>query len=101
MHGNVTLDDAAVVSWRASPLGSPLDANGLEAIKKRLQDSGRFDTVEVRKRYRTMAMDEIALVLSCTSGPVSRRTASRRASARRLRGQMSSSPSSATTTATA
>jgi outer membrane protein assembly factor BamA len=63
VHGNVTLDDAAVVTLAGITLGSPLEANGLEAIKKRLQDSGRFDTIEVRKRYRTLAMDEIAIVL--------------------------------------
>jgi outer membrane protein assembly factor BamA len=40
-----------------------LDQAGLDAIEKRLRDSGRFDEVQVRKRYRTLEMDEIALVL--------------------------------------
>lgn len=63
VHGNATMDDAAVIALAGITLGSPLEANGLEAIKKRLEDSGRFDTVEVRKRYRTLAMDDIAIVL--------------------------------------
>lgn len=63
VHGNVTLDDAAVVALAGITLGSPLEANGLDAIKKRLRDSDRFDTIEVRKRYRTLAMDEVAIVL--------------------------------------
>ena len=63
VHGNVTLDDAAVVALAGITLGSPLETNGLDAIKKRLEASDRFDTVEVRKRYRTLAMDEVAIVL--------------------------------------
>ena len=50
-------------AWPVSPLGAALDSGGVEAIEKRLRDSGRFDEVQVRKRYRTLAMDEVALVL--------------------------------------
>ena len=63
VHGNATLSDEAVVTLAGIAVGSPLDAGGTEAIEKRLKDSGRFDEVQVKKRYRTMAMDEIALLL--------------------------------------
>jgi outer membrane protein assembly factor BamA len=63
VHGNATLSDDAVLKLAGVAIGSPLDAGGTEAVAKRLKDSGRFDEVEVRKRYRTLAMDEIALVL--------------------------------------
>ena len=63
VHGNATLSDAAVVELAAVAVGQPLDAGGVAAIEKRLRDSGRFDEVQVRKRYRTLAMDEISLVL--------------------------------------
>jgi outer membrane protein assembly factor BamA len=63
VHGNATLADEAVLKLAGVIIGTPLEAGGPEAIEKRLRDSGRFDQVQVRKRYRTLAMDEVALVL--------------------------------------
>jgi len=63
VHGNATVTDAIVLQLAGVTVGQPLAADGLAAIEKRLKDSGRFDTVQVRKRYRTLAMDEVALVL--------------------------------------
>ena len=63
VHGNATLSDEMVLQLAGVTLGAPLEAAGTEAIEKRLRDSGRFDEVQVRKRYRTLAMDEVALVL--------------------------------------
>ncbi len=63
VHGNATLSDDAVVALAGVAPGAMLDQAGLDAIEKRLRDSGRFDEVQVRKRYRTLEMDEIALVL--------------------------------------
>ena len=63
VHGNATLTDDAVISLAGVTVGSALDPGGIEAIEKRLKDSGRFDEVQVRKRYRTLAMDEVSLVL--------------------------------------
>lgn len=63
VHGNATLSDAAVLTLAGISLGSTLDPAGTEAIEQRLRDSGRFDQVQVRKRYRTLAMDDVALVL--------------------------------------
>ena len=45
-------------------VGQPLAADGIEAITKRLKDSDRFETVEVRKRYRSLtSTTDIAIVL--------------------------------------
>jgi len=63
VHGNATLSDDAVLKLAGIVPGTALDAEGTAAIEKRLRDSSRFDQVEVRKRYRTLAMDEVALVL--------------------------------------
>ena len=63
VHGNATLGDEAVLKLAGVTVGSALDVGGTAAVEKRLRDSGRFDEVEVKKRYRTLAMDEIALVL--------------------------------------
>ena len=58
VHGNATLTDEAVLNLAGVSAGATLEAGGVEAIEKRLRDSGRFDEVQVRKRYRTLAMDE-------------------------------------------
>jgi outer membrane protein assembly factor BamA len=63
VHGNATISDEAVIALAGVAVGATLDEAGLEAIEKKLRDSGRFDEVQVRKRYRTLAMDEVALLL--------------------------------------
>jgi outer membrane protein assembly factor BamA len=63
VHGNATISDAAVIALAGIAPGTTLDAGGLDAIEKKLRDSGRFDEVQVRKRYRTLAMDEVAILL--------------------------------------
>jgi outer membrane protein assembly factor BamA len=63
VHGNATLSDDAVIELAGVAPGAMLDQAGLDAIEKHLRDSGRFDEVQVRKRYRTLEMDEVALLL--------------------------------------
>ena len=63
VHGNATLSDEAVLTLAGVAVGGSLDVGGTDAVEKRLRDSGRFDEVQVRKRYRTLAMDDVALVL--------------------------------------
>jgi outer membrane protein assembly factor BamA len=63
VHGNATLSDEDVLKLAGVAVGAALDTAGTDAIEKRLKDSGRFDEVQVRKRYRTLAMDQVALVL--------------------------------------
>jgi outer membrane protein assembly factor BamA len=63
VHGNATIPDAIVIQLAGISVGSTLGPSDLAAVEKRLRDSGRFDAVQVRKRYRTLAMDDVALVL--------------------------------------
>ena len=63
VHGNATIKDEEVIKLAGLTLGAPLAAGALPEIERRLRDSGRFDEVQVRKRYRTLAMDEVAVVL--------------------------------------
>jgi len=63
VHGNATLSDDKVIELAGVSLGAPIDAAAIDTIAKRLRDSGRFDDVEVRKRYRNLAMDEVSLLL--------------------------------------
>ena len=88
VHGNATLSDAAVIQFAGVTLGQPLETGGLEAIEKRLRDSGRFDEVQVRKRYRTLAMDEVSLVLVVHERPGLSATGEPPGVARRLRNRL-------------
>jgi outer membrane protein assembly factor BamA len=63
VHGNATIADADVIRLAGVTVGAPLEADATAAIERRLRDSGRFDEVAVRKRYRSLAMDQVALVL--------------------------------------
>jgi outer membrane protein assembly factor BamA len=63
VHGNATISDAAVIALAGIAPGAVLDAGSLDTIEKKLRDSSRFDDVQVRKVYRTLTMDEVALLL--------------------------------------
>jgi outer membrane protein assembly factor BamA len=88
VHGNATLSDEAVLKLAGVSVGVPLDPGGVEAVEKRLRDSGRFDEVQVRKRYRTLAMDEVALVLLVHERPGISITGEPPSVLRRLRGRL-------------
>src|SRR5688500_17513230 len=53
IHGNAFLTDTEVIDFASIALGQPLPAAGCDAITKRPKDSGRFQTVDVRKRDRS------------------------------------------------
>jgi hypothetical protein len=64
IHGNAFLSDKEVLDFAGIAVGQPLAADGIETITKRLKDSDRFETVEVRKRYRSLTdTTDVALVL--------------------------------------
>jgi outer membrane protein assembly factor BamA len=64
VHGNAYLTDAEVLAVAGVTVGDPLTADSVAAIEKRLKDSGRFETIEVRKRYRSLTdPTDVALVL--------------------------------------
>jgi len=63
VHGNATISDAVVIQLAGLAVGGTLDENTIADAEKRLRTSGRFDEVQVRKRYRTLAMDDVSIVL--------------------------------------
>ena len=64
VHGNAYLKDEEVIRLAGIAVGQWLDENGVGAIEQRLTSSGFFDTVEVRKRYRSLdAAGDVAIVL--------------------------------------
>lgn len=88
VHGNATLTDAVVLQLAGVTVGQPLGPGGIEAVEKRLRDSGRFDEVQVRKRYRTLAMDEVSLVLVVHERPGVSPSGEPPSMARRLRSRL-------------
>ncbi|HEY8549356.1 MAG TPA: BamA/TamA family outer membrane protein [Vicinamibacterales bacterium] len=62
VHGNHTTPDAEVIALTGLTVGGPLDAAAPAQAVQRLRASGRFDGVEVRKRYASLT-DPTAVVL--------------------------------------
>lgn len=88
VHGNATMSDEAVIGLAGIATGATLEEGALEAIEKKLRDSGRFDEVQVRKRYRTLAMDEVAVVLLVHEKPGVSPSGKPPSAARQLRGRI-------------
>jgi hypothetical protein len=64
IHGNAVLSDEEVLAIAGVAVDQPLAAGGADEIARRLKDSRRFETVEVRKRYRSLTnTSDVALVL--------------------------------------
>jgi len=54
VHGNAEVTDEDVIKLAGIALGDTVGADAVSSIEKRLKDSDRFETVEVRKRYRSL-----------------------------------------------
>ena len=64
IHGNHTVPDGEVLALAGVAVGAVVDEAVVDAITRRLEASGRFEAVEVRKRYRSLtATDRIALII--------------------------------------
>ena len=74
VHGNAFISDNDVLAIAGVKLGDVLASGGLEDIERRLRASGKFETVEVRKRYRSLAMTDVAIVLVVHEHPSVRPT---------------------------
>jgi len=64
VHGNAAVGDEDIVKLAGLTLGQELPAGALEAVEQRLKQSGKFESVEVRKRYRSLTDEtDVAIVL--------------------------------------
>lgn len=71
VHGNHSTPDAEVLRLAGLSIGQPLEAGEIEAAAKRLRESGRFEDVEIRKRYRSLSgAGDVALILLVREHPV-------------------------------
>ena len=88
VQGNATVTDETVISLAGVSVGMPLGADTIAAITKRLRDSGRFDEVDVRQRYRTLEMDQVALLIIVHERPGTSPTGQPPSTLRRLRNHL-------------
>ncbi len=70
VHGNHSIPDADVLELAGVALGDPVEPETLDAVAARLRASGRFESVEVRKRYTSLVRREaVALILLVRERP--------------------------------
>src|SRR4051812_6010742 len=63
-HGNARIADEEVVRLSGLQIGQPMEQGTLPEVESRLRKSGKFDSVEVRKRYRSLEdFSQVALLL--------------------------------------
>jgi hypothetical protein len=72
VHGNHLTPDDEIVRLSGLTVGQPFVATTIEEVARRLRATGRFDDVEVRKRFASLAdPTAIAVVIVVNEGPVS------------------------------
>ena len=63
-HGNARIADDEIVRVAGVHVGQQLEEGTLTEVEARLRKSGRFDSIEVRKRYRSLEdFSQVALLL--------------------------------------
>jgi outer membrane protein assembly factor BamA len=63
-HGNARMADDEIIRISGLQLGQRFEEGTLKDVEQRLRQSGRFDSIEVRKRYRSLDdFSQVALVL--------------------------------------
>ena len=63
IHGNHTTPDADVLAIVGTIVGQPATPELISAVEVRLRRSGRFDNVDVRKRFRSIENPDDILVM--------------------------------------
>ena len=64
VQGNTATPDADVLRMAGVSVGMPFESTTIDAITKRLRNAGKFDSVEVRKRFASLSdLSQIALVI--------------------------------------
>jgi outer membrane protein assembly factor BamA len=71
VHGNYSTPDSEVARLAGLTLGQALEPASLELARARLQRSGRFVAVDIRKRYRSLDDEtDVAVVIVVQEYPV-------------------------------
>ena len=73
IHGNLSLPDAELIALAGVARGDPAGPDLVDRVRDRLLASGRFETVDVRRLYRSLtATDRVALVIVVRERPGAR-----------------------------
>ncbi len=73
VHGNLSLTDAEVIALAGVAVGDAAGPDLVETVRTRLAESGRFETIDVRRRYRSLtATNQVALVIVVRERPGAR-----------------------------
>jgi outer membrane protein assembly factor BamA len=71
IHGNHIATDDEILKISGITLGAPFTATTIADVRKRLRDSGKFDDVDVLKRFASIEdMSKIVVVIIVNEGPV-------------------------------
>ena len=71
VHGNAAITEEEVLRLAEVSVGTPFEADTLASVEKRLRASGRFETVQVLKRFASIAdPSKISLVIIVDEGDV-------------------------------
>jgi outer membrane protein assembly factor BamA len=71
VHGNQIVPDDEVLTIAAVTIGAPFTASTLEEVKRRLEASGKFERVEVLKRFASITdPSQIIVVINASEGAV-------------------------------
>ena len=71
VHGNYATPDDEVLRLAGLTIGQPIDDAAIDAATRRLKESGRFEEIEIRKRYRSLEPGgEVALVIVVREHPL-------------------------------
>src|SRR6188768_2443991 len=63
VHGNHTTPDADILGIVGDVVGQPATDQLIDGIQKKLEKSGRFDGVEVLKRFRSIENPDDVLLM--------------------------------------
>ena len=70
IRGNYRTPDEVVLRLAGITIGSAIGSGELDAVAERLRKSGRFESVEIRKRYRSLTeADRIAVIIIVQERP--------------------------------
>ena len=64
IHGNQALSDEEVLAFAGIAPGGPAGPDVVAEVERRLEESGRFESFEVRKRYQSLtATNQVSLII--------------------------------------
>jgi len=71
VHGNHVTPDTEIIALSGIAIGAPVTANTVAQVRRRLKASGKFEDVDVLKRFASIAdPSKIALVIVVNEGAV-------------------------------